>query len=125
MNRSRLFCAAAGAAAMVAAAVGLSPGAVAATAPGYHLANVGPYGGEPSLVSDAAGRLYVATTVGVQCFDPTGRLNGVLLNPTATPPTGVALGGPDHDLLYIACGDQLFVRKTRARAFLPPEKAAP
>jgi len=64
MNRSRLLCAAAAAAAVVAAAVGLSPGAIAATAPGYHLANVGAYGGEPSLVSDATGRLYDTTPSG-------------------------------------------------------------
>ena len=34
------------------------------SAPGYQLANVGAYGGEPSLVSDSSGRLYDATPSG-------------------------------------------------------------
>jgi hypothetical protein len=33
-------------------------------APGYQLANVGPYGGEPSIVSDPAGNLYDTTPSG-------------------------------------------------------------
>ncbi|MCP6768797.1 SMP-30/gluconolactonase/LRE family protein, partial [Klebsiella pneumoniae] len=37
--------------------------------------------GAGAMCVDTAGRLYVTSTVGVQCFDPTGRLNGVLLNP--------------------------------------------
>ncbi|MBL8796809.1 MAG: SMP-30/gluconolactonase/LRE family protein, partial [Planctomycetia bacterium] len=78
--------------------------------------------GAAGMCVDAAGRLYVATTVGVQCFDPTGRLNGVLLNPTTTPPTAVTFGGPNFDLLYVACGDRLFARETKAQGFVPPKK---
>jgi len=79
--------------------------------------------GAAGMTMDSAGRLYVATTVGVQCFDPTGRLNGVLLNPTAAPSTAVAFGGTDGNLLYVACGDQVFVRKTKAKGTAFPEKA--
>jgi hypothetical protein len=32
--------------------------------PGYQVVNVGPYGGEPSMASDSAGRLYIATPSG-------------------------------------------------------------
>ncbi|MBY0522244.1 MAG: SMP-30/gluconolactonase/LRE family protein [Gemmataceae bacterium] len=73
--------------------------------------------GAGGMTMDSAGRLYVATTVGVQCYDPTGRLNGVLLNPpgASLPPTAVVFGGPDHDTLYVACGDKLFARKTKAK----------
>src|SRR3989441_517044 len=45
-----------------------SVGGVAArstAAPGYQVANVGAYGGEPSIVSDTNGRLYDATPFGV------------------------------------------------------------
>src|SRR5258706_5398472 len=49
--------------AVVVAAFGLLP-AQAASPPGYRLANVGPYGGEPSIVSDSAGRLYDTTPSG-------------------------------------------------------------
>ena len=58
------FVAAPGIAAVVAAAVGLSPGVLAAQPPGYTVANVGAYGGEPSIVSDNLGRLYDTTPSG-------------------------------------------------------------
>jgi len=51
-------------AAIAAASFGLSPGVVAAQSPGYTIANVGAYGGEPSIVSDTAGRLYDTTPSG-------------------------------------------------------------
>src|SRR5437879_12198110 len=58
------FVAAPGIAAIVAAAVGLSPGVLAAQPPGYTVANVGAYGGEPSIISDNLGRLYDTTPSG-------------------------------------------------------------
>src|SRR3989440_2603344 len=58
------FVAAPGVAAMVAMAVGLSPGVLAAIPPGYTVSNVGAYGGEPSIVSDNLGRLYDTTPSG-------------------------------------------------------------
>ncbi len=58
------FVAAPGVVAVVAAAVGLSPGALAANPPGYTVSNVGAYGGEPSIVADNAGRLYDTTPQG-------------------------------------------------------------
>src|SRR5438874_144348 len=65
MNRCRrVLLAAAGMAAIAAASFGLSPGVVAAQSPGYTIANVGAYGGEPSIVSDTAGRLYDTTPSG-------------------------------------------------------------
>src|SRR5256885_13899337 len=65
MNRCRrVLLAAAGMAAIAAASFGLSPGVVATQSPGYTIANVGAYGGEPSIVSDTAGRLYDTTPSG-------------------------------------------------------------
>ena len=65
MNRARRgLLAIAGAASVIAAAVGSSPGAVAAGAPGYSVVDVGAYGGEPSIVSDNAGLLYDTTPSG-------------------------------------------------------------
>ena len=46
------------------AAFGPSPGALAGQPPVYTVANVGAYGGEPSIVSDATGRLYDTTPSG-------------------------------------------------------------
>jgi hypothetical protein len=65
MNTSgRFLLALAGVASLVAAAVGLSPGALAAVSPGYKVTNVGAYGGEPSITSDTLGQLYVTTPQG-------------------------------------------------------------
>src|SRR5438034_9681059 len=65
MNRARRgLLAIAGAASVVAAAVGSSPGALAAGAPGYSVVDVGAYGGEPSIISDNAGQLYDTTPSG-------------------------------------------------------------
>ena len=65
MKRSRsALLAAAGIASVVAAAIGLSPGALAASPLGYTVTNVGAYGGEPSIVSDTLGQLYIATPSG-------------------------------------------------------------
>src|SRR5439155_17101291 len=45
------------------ASLGMQAG-LAASSPGYSVANVGPYGGEPSIVSDSLGQLYDTTPSG-------------------------------------------------------------
>jgi sugar lactone lactonase YvrE len=77
--------------------------------------------GAAGMCMDTAGRLYVATTVGVQCFDPTGRLNGVLLNPSPAPPRVVAFDGPALEVLHML-SDRVYTRQTKAKGLPPPEK---
>jgi gluconolactonase len=67
------------------------------------------------MTADKAGRYYVCTAVGVQVFDPTGRLCAVLPKPQAKALVNVALAGRDHSYLYVACGDKIYRRKTTAR----------
>jgi sugar lactone lactonase YvrE len=64
------------------------------------------------LAVDSAGRLYACTPEGVQVFDPTGRLSGVMRKPCDGELTAVALRG---DTLFVTCGDAVFARKTRAK----------
>jgi sugar lactone lactonase YvrE len=75
--------------------------------------------GEPSfpmaITSDKDGRIYAATTQGVQIFDATGRPIGVMLKPIRERVTGVAFGGKDGDLMHIICGGKLYARKTNAK----------
>jgi enterochelin esterase family protein len=62
--------------------------------------------------TDRAGRFYVTSALGVQVFDPTGRLCGVLPKPLeAQPLTSCTLAGPDHNYLYITNGTTIFRRK--------------
>ncbi|MCE9530015.1 MAG: SMP-30/gluconolactonase/LRE family protein [Planctomycetes bacterium] len=73
-----------------------------------------PRSGVCAIRSDKAGRIYAATKIGVQVFDPTGRLCGVLTNPSKNPVTGMAFAGPKGDLLFIACGDEIYMRRINA-----------
>jgi enterochelin esterase family protein len=65
-----------------------------------------------TLTIDRDGRVYAATPEGVQVFDPTGRLCGVLLPPERAPVTDVWLG---DDKLFVTCGDKEFKRKLNTR----------
>ncbi len=63
------------------------------------------------MAVDARGRLYVGTRFGVQVFDATGALLGIVNFPelpisfTPKPPRSCVLGG---DRLYVACDDEIF-----------------
>ena len=67
------------------------------------------------LTLDAAGRVYATSREGIQMFDPTGRLSGVLAAPEREALGGVAFGGSDLDRLYVACGGKVYVRKMLAK----------
>ncbi|MCB1210139.1 MAG: SMP-30/gluconolactonase/LRE family protein [Verrucomicrobiales bacterium] len=62
--------------------------------------------------TDEKGRFFVTTELGVQIFDPTGRLSGIIAKPV---PGGkvvsVEFGGADHQTLFVASGDKIFSRK--------------
>src|SRR2546426_11772363 len=94
LRRSEL--ALAGVAFIIAAAVGTTTGGpvavLAGPAPAYSVANVGAYGGEPSIVSDRLGRLYDTTpsggTIAHTSTDP-----GATRQPVASAdPRGAAAG---------------------------------
>ena len=71
--------------------------------------------GGDGMCVDTIGRYYVTTTLGLQVFDPTGRLCGVLPKPQPEKPlTNCALGGPNREFLYVTNGDKIFRRKVQA-----------
>jgi enterochelin esterase-like enzyme/sugar lactone lactonase YvrE len=86
-----------------------------------------PFGGPPplkaasggdGLCTDAQGRWYVTSTLGVQVFDPTGRECGLLTHPAPGKSlVSVSLGGPERCWLYVAAGDRLYRRKVTATAW--------
>lgn len=78
--------------------------------------------GVKALVIDNDRRLYAATNLGVQVFDPTGRLSGVINPPSREPVTAVAFAGEKRDRLFIVCGGKLWQRKTKATAAWPPDE---
>lgn len=85
------------------------------------------------MITDAYGRYYVATELGVQFFDPTGRISGVIPGPRGIKGmTSVTFAGPELEFMYITCFDRIFRMKTRTRGVLyqkgpqsyPPKKTS-
>ena len=83
------------------------------------------------MITDAYGRYYVTTELGVQYFDPTGRISGVIPGPHGIMGmTSVTFAGPNLEYMYITCFDKIFRMKTRTRGVLyqsgpqnyPPQK---
>lgn len=66
------------------------------------------------MTTDGVGRYYVTSAVGLQMFDPTGRMGGVIAAPTNKPIVSVTFAGPGHQYLYVAAGDEIFRRRTKA-----------
>lgn len=89
----------------------------------YHL-HVGDEAAAPgaaALAVDRDGRLYAATSLGVQVCDQAGRVNAVIPTPGGRA-VGLAFGGPDFDMLYVATGGAVHRRKVKVRG-APPFQA--
>lgn len=67
------------------------------------------------MTCDTRGRWYVATTSGIQVFDPNGRPTGLVLAPTAGAVTSAALAG---NWLYALTGGKVFRRQVNAKGFI-------
>jgi hypothetical protein len=72
--------------------------------------------GVKAMVMDAGNLLYAATPLGVQVFDPTGRLCGVILPPAKDEMTAITIGGEKGDTLFVAAGDKVYSRKIQGKA---------
>ena len=79
-------------------------------------------GGDGST-TDVMGRYYVTSHLGIQMFDTTGRMGGVIAKPTNKGCVSVAFAGAGHAYLYACASDKIFRRKTQAKGvlfFRPP-----
>ena len=68
-----------------------------------------------ALTVDDKGRLYACTPLGIQVFDPTGRLCGVIVKPGNGEMTHVNLSGVKGDELYVLCGCECIRVKSRGK----------
>jgi len=73
------------------------------------------------LCVDTNGWLYVATSLGIQVCDQAGRVNFII--PTPQSPHDVCFGGKDLSELFIACGDTIYKRPTKARGVVSGQQA--
>ncbi len=75
---------------------------------------------------DRAGRIYVATRMGIQVCDQAGRVNAILPTPNGRI-THLVFGGENFDTLYATCVDKVYRRRINAQganAWAAPIKPA-
>lgn len=70
------------------------------------------------MTMDENGRWYVATGLGVQVFDPTGRECGLIPKPQPGNMTSVFLGGPEGHYLHATCGSEIYRIRIQAKGIL-------
>lgn len=68
--------------------------------------------------TESKGRFFVTTELGIQIFDPAGRLAGIIAKPVADGKVvSVEFAGKEHDILYVAAGDRIFSRKLKVSGY--------
>lgn len=70
---------------------------------------------------DTNGWLYVGTALGIQVCDQAGRVNFII--PTPKPAFDLCFGGKDLSELFIACGDSIYKRPTKAKGVVSGQQA--
>lgn len=74
-----------------------------------------PASGGDGMTTDEQGRYYVTTTLGIQVFDPTGRLCGVLTKAARDRgEVSCVLSGAGRSYLYVGAGTAIYRRKVQA-----------
>ncbi|HAM73743.1 MAG TPA: gluconolactonase [Verrucomicrobiales bacterium] len=75
--------------------------------------------GADGLKVDTQGRLYVASSAGIQICDQAGRVIGIIPKPQNAWLANLAFAGHDFDQLVVTCGDKVYRRKVKAKGVLP------
>lgn len=75
--------------------------------------------GGDGMITDAAGRFYITSHLGVQMFDSTGRMGGVISKPGTKACVSVGFGGASREYLYICASDKVYRRSTLAQGARP------
>jgi enterochelin esterase family protein len=70
-----------------------------------------PDSGGDGMTVDSQGHCYVTSYAGIQMFDSTGRLSGVIAKPSDKGCVSVVFAGPNHQWLYACSSDKIFRRK--------------
>lgn len=66
--------------------------------------------------TDAKGRFYVTTEIGIQVFDSTGRLAGIINKPERRSQfVSVQFAGEGHTWLFVSAGDTIWKRRTQTK----------
>ena len=94
-----------------------------------HMPDAATRSGADGMAVDTDGRVYIATSLGVQVFDQIGKCHAIIPAPQPTSSlSNVEFGGPGMDEMYVTNGDKVFKRKTKVKGVLSwqkPIKPAP
>lgn len=74
--------------------------------------------GGDGLTIDTKGNLYITSALGIQVFDPAGKLLGILEFPEQ--PANCTFGGPNHRLLYVTARTSLYAVEMEATGHVFP-----
>ena len=74
-----------------------------------------PVTGADGMAWDTDGFLYVTTSMGIQVFDPPGRVMAILNKPQSGSISNIVFGGPNRDTLYATAGDKVFKRPMKRK----------
>ncbi len=81
-----------------------------------------PDSGGDGMTVDASGRPFITSHLGIQVFDATGRLGGIIAKPSDKGSVSVALAGSDGSWLYACAADKVFRRRTLTKGVYMPGK---
>jgi gluconolactonase len=87
-----------------------------------HVPDVSENAWPDGLKCDTAGRIYVASRLGIQVLDQLGRVNAIIPVPGGQP-SNCSFGGTNFDTLYVTCVDKVYRRKVKVRGANPFENA--
>ena len=68
--------------------------------------------GGDGMTTDAAGRIWITSHLGIQMFDASGRMGGVVSRPQEKGTVSCTFAGPDRAYLYVCSSDKVYRRKT-------------
>ena len=62
--------------------------------------------GGDGMTTDAQSRFYITSHAGIQMFDSTGRMGGMISKPQEKGAVSCAFAGPGHSFLYVCNSDR-------------------
>jgi len=68
--------------------------------------------GGDGMTTDAAGRYWITSHLGIQMFDGGGRMGGIVSRPQDKGTVSCAFAGPGRAYLYVCNADKVYRRKT-------------
>ncbi|HEY0790371.1 MAG TPA: SMP-30/gluconolactonase/LRE family protein [Chthoniobacterales bacterium] len=85
-----------------------------------HMTDIPNNSGAEDLCFDVNGNLYIATNMGIQVADRSGRVRAILPLPTPCGPVrSICFGGPGFQTLFATDGHRLYARKMNVKGYPP------